>query len=108
MSKPEVEAHGLRKAFGKVQALDDLSLAAVPVVFLLVFTSAAFVPATAMPGWLQAFGTHQPVDALVNAERALILGGPAAHDVLISLAWSGGLLVVFALLAARTYARMGR
>jgi len=82
--------------------------AAVPVLFLLVFTSAAFVPSTAMPGWLQAFGTHQPVDALVNAERALILGGPAAHDVLISLAWSGGMLVVFALLAARTYARMGR
>jgi ABC-type multidrug transport system permease subunit len=78
------------------------------VVFLLVFTSAAFVPATAMPGWLQAFGTHQPVDALVNAERALILGGQAAHDVLISLAWSGGMLAVFVLLAARTYARMGR
>jgi ABC-type multidrug transport system permease subunit len=82
--------------------------AAVPVVFLLVFTSAAFVPATAMPGWLQASGTHQPVDALVNAERALILGGPATHDVLISLAWSGGSLAVFVLLAARTYARMGR
>ena len=64
--------------------------------------------ATVLPGWLQAFGTHQPVDALVDAERALILGGPAAHDILISLAWSGGLLVVFALLAARTYARMGR
>src|ERR1700691_6473385 len=151
MSKPAVEASGLRKAFGGVQALDGLSLAvpagsvlgllgpngsvvafgyaiswgfaslglrvsdpeaaqaaAVPVLFLLVFTSAAFVPSTAMPGWLQVFGTHQPVDALVNAERALILGGPAAHDVLISLAWSGGLLVVFALLAARTYARMGR
>lgn len=104
-SKPAVEAHGLRKAFGQVKALDGLSLA-VPVVFLLVFT--AFVPAVAMPGWLQAFGTHQPVDALDNAERALILGGPAAHDVVISLAWSGGLLVVFALLAARTYARMGR
>jgi ABC-2 type transport system permease protein/oleandomycin transport system permease protein len=82
--------------------------AAVPVIFLLVFTSAAFVPATSMPGWLQAFGTHQPVDALVTAERALILGGPAAHDVLISLAWSGGILLVFALLATRAYARMGR
>jgi hypothetical protein len=35
-------------------------------------------------------------------------GGPAAHDVLISLAWSAGLLLVFATLAARTYARMGR
>ena len=43
---------------------------------------------------------------MVNAERALILSGPATHDVLISLAWSGGLLVVFALLASRTYARM--
>jgi ABC transporter DrrB family efflux protein len=82
--------------------------AAVPVIFLLVFTSAAFVPATSMPGWLQAFGTHQPVDALVTAERALIRGGPAAHDVLISLAWSGGILLVFALLATRAYARMGR
>jgi ABC-2 type transport system permease protein/oleandomycin transport system permease protein len=82
--------------------------AAVPVVFLLVFTSAAFVPSNAMPGWLQAFGTHQPVNALVTAERALILGGPAARDVLISLAWSGGMLLVFALLAARSYARMGR
>ena len=58
--------------------------------------------------WCSKLPPHQPVDALVNAERALILGGPAAHDVLISLAWSGALLVVFALLAARTYARMGR
>jgi ABC-2 type transport system permease protein/oleandomycin transport system permease protein len=41
-------------------------------------------------------------------ERALIFGGPAANDVLISLAWSAGILVVFGLLAARTYARMGR
>jgi len=82
--------------------------AGVPLVFLLVFTSSAFVPSTAMPGWLQAVGTHQPVDALVVAERALILGGPAAHDVLVSLAWSAGVLLVFALLATRTYIRMGR
>jgi ABC-2 type transport system permease protein len=82
--------------------------AAVPIVFLLVFTSSAFVPSSAMPGWLQAFGTHQPVDALVLAERALILGGPAAHDVLVSLAWSAGILVVFAALAVRLYVRMGR
>ena len=82
--------------------------AGVPIVFLLVFTSAAFVPSSSMPGWLQAIGTHQPVDALVTAERALILGGPAARDVLISLAWSAGILLVFAVLATRTYIRMGR
>jgi ABC-2 type transport system permease protein len=82
--------------------------AAVPFVFLLVFTSAAFVPSASMPGWLQAFGTHQPVNALVSAERALITGGPAAHDVLISLAWTAGLLLVFAAIAVRGYVRMGR
>jgi ABC transporter DrrB family efflux protein len=82
--------------------------AGVPLVFLLVFTSSAFVPLRSMPGWLQAIGAHQPVNALVTAERALILGGPAASDVLISLAWSGGILIAFGLLAARAYARMGR
>ena len=82
--------------------------AAVPVLFLLVFTSAAFVPSHDMPGWLQAFGTHQPINALVTAERALLLGGPAGPDVIISLAWSGGLLAACTLLAARTYTRMSR
>lgn len=82
--------------------------AGVPVVFLLVFTSSAFVPTSSMPGWLQVIGTHQPVDALVNAERALILGDAAGHDVLVSLAWSAGILLVFATLAVRSYTRMGR
>lgn len=82
--------------------------AAVPVVFLLVFTSSAFVPSAAMPGWLQAFGTHQPVNALITAERALISGGPAAHDAAVSLAWSAGIFLLFAVLATRSYARMGR
>jgi len=80
----------------------------VPIVFLLVFTSSAFVPLRSMPGWLQAFGAHQPVNALASAERALILGGPAAHDVLVSLGWSAGILLVFGALSARVYARMSR
>jgi ABC-2 type transport system permease protein len=80
----------------------------VPIMFLLVFTSSAFVPAQAMPGWLQAIAAHQPVNALVSAERALIIGGTAAHDVLISLAWTGGILLVFAALSTWLYARLGR
>jgi ABC-2 type transport system permease protein len=92
----------------RVSDPEAASAAGVPLVSLLVFTSAAFVPSGSMPGWLQVVGTHQPVDALVNAERALILGGPAAHDVLISLAWSCGILLVFATVAVRTYIRLGR
>ena len=92
----------------RVSDPDAAQAAGVPVMFLLVFTSSGFVPLSSMPGWLQAIGAHQPVNALVNAERALILGGPAAHDVLTSLAWSAGILLVFAALSARTYARLGR
>jgi len=80
----------------------------VPIMFLLVFTSSAFVPTADMPGWLQAIALHQPVNALVGAERALIIGGAAAHDVLAALAWTGGILVFFAALSARIYARLGR
>jgi ABC-type multidrug transport system permease subunit len=81
--------------------------AGVPLMFLVVFTSCAFVPLSTMPGWLRV-GPHQQVTALVNAEHALTLGGPAAHDVLISVAWSAGILLAFSALAGRTCQRMSR
>ena len=82
--------------------------AGVPVMFLLVFSSAAFVPLSTMPGWLQVIGAHQPVTALVNAERALLLGGPAAGDVMSSVTWSVGLIAGFAVLATLAYRRTAR
>jgi ABC-2 type transport system permease protein len=82
--------------------------AGVPVMFLLVFASAAFVPLATMPGWLQAVAARQPLTALVDAVRALVLGGPTAGRVLTSVAWSCGLLIAFALLALRQYQRMNR
>lgn len=82
--------------------------AGVPIMFLLVFASSAFVPLATMPGWLQTVAGHQPVNALVTALRPLVLGGPTASHVLVSLAWSCGMLVVFAPLALRQYQRLGR
>lgn len=73
--------------------------AAVPVIFLLVFASSAFVPVDSMPGWLQAFATHQPVTAIVSAARALSLGGPTVGHVTAALAWIAGLLLAFVALA---------
>lgn len=74
--------------------------AAVPLVFVLVFASSAFVPVESMPGWLQAFATHQPVTAVVSGARALSLGGPAVAHVTAAVAWTVGLAVMFSLLAA--------
>jgi ABC transporter DrrB family efflux protein len=82
--------------------------AGVPIMFLLVFSSSAFVPVRTMPGWLQAIAVHQPLTALVDAERALVLGGPAAAHVFAALALTVGLLAVFVFIAARRYAHMSR
>ncbi|HEX4831689.1 MAG TPA: ABC transporter permease [Trebonia sp.] len=82
--------------------------AGVPVMFLLVFASPAFIPVQDMPGWLQSVAAHQPLAALVNALRPLVLGGPTASHVLSSVAWSAGLLVVFAVLSMLQYRRLTR
>lgn len=79
--------------------------ASFPVLALLVFASSVFVPVETMPGWLQAYTEHQPVSVTAEAARALMLGGPTTSPVLQSLAWSIGILVVFAPLAVRRYRR---
>ena len=80
--------------------------ACVPVILLLVFASSAFVPIHSMPSWLQVFANHQPVSVLISAVRALALGNPASSLALQTLAWSLGILLVFAPLASWRYQRV--
>ena len=79
--------------------------AAFPVLAPLVFASSAFVPIETMPPWLQTFAEHQPVSATASAVRALTLGGPAADDVIASIAWSVGLIAIFGTISVRLYRR---
>ncbi|MFF9511582.1 ABC transporter permease [Streptomyces sp. NPDC014724] len=78
---------------------------AVGGVWIFPFTliSSAFVPTDTMPGWLHAYAAHSPMTAAVNALRALFTGGPATSYVLQTVAWSVGLIAVFAPLAVRKY-----
>ncbi len=77
--------------------------ASFPILAPLSFASSAFVQVKTMPGWLQVFAAHQPVTVTVNAVRALCLGGPTASAVIQSLAWSLGLVLIFAPIAVRRY-----
>jgi ABC transporter DrrB family efflux protein len=96
-------------AAGSAQAAQGMSL----LVFPLTFVSSAYVPVESMPGWMQPIAEHQPVTAMVNAVRSLVLGGADAaglphstgHWVLVSLAWSVALVAVFAPLAVARYRR---
>jgi ABC transporter DrrB family efflux protein len=97
-------------------------------VFPLVFASSVFVPTDTMPGWLQGFATHQPITVTVNALRGLMLGREALVDfkpgmsaaqvanavsnaptvqgqVLLSVAWAVGIMIIFVPLAIRVYRR---
>jgi ABC-2 type transport system permease protein/oleandomycin transport system permease protein len=79
--------------------------ASFPILAVLVFASSAFVPLDSMPGWLQAYASHQPVTAAIDAVRALVLGGPTAGKVFTSVAWCIGIIAVFAPLAVSRYRR---
>ncbi len=89
-----------------VEGPESAQAASFPIMLPLVFASSAFVSPSTMPDWLQPFAEHQPVTAAVNAVRALVLGGPWAEKVLISLAWTVGIVAVFAPLAVRRYRKV--
>lgn len=69
----------------------------------LTFTSSAFVPIDTMPGWLQAWADINPVTHIVDAIRALIIGGPTATPLLQALSWLAALAAVVIPLALRHY-----
>lgn len=92
---------------------ETAQLMAFPVLMPLTFASSAFVPTANMPGWLQVWANNQPVSQLVNATRALmagsnpaVLGGTTTELVLKSVAWSVGILLVLAPLAAWRFRRL--
>ena len=63
-----------------------------------------------MPGWLQVFANNQPVTLVINAMRAMALGGPQFPlnpALWESLVWLAGVMIVFTPLAVRSYRRVG-
>jgi ABC transporter DrrB family efflux protein len=82
---------------------ETAGLAGLFPVIILTFTSSALVPVATMPGWLQAFAKINPITVMVDALRALCLGGPTARPAGEALAWIGGLLLITAPLAISRY-----
>ena len=75
------------------------------LIFPLTFISSAFVPVDSMPSALQTFAEINPFTVVVDAMRALWLGAPAGNSVWGAVAWSVGLVAVFAPLAVAKYRR---
>src|ERR1700678_673882 len=85
------------------------------ILFLpLTFISSAFVPTQGMPGWLQPVANWNPMSAIAAACRhlfgnpnpaSMVHAWPMEHRELAVVAWSVGMLLVFAPLAVRKYRR---
>ena len=75
------------------------------LVLPLTFASSVFADPDTMPGWLQGFVEVNPVTSVVDATRALMLGGPVADSLFESVLWMLGITAVFAPLAIARYRR---
>ncbi|HKJ36714.1 MAG TPA: ABC transporter permease [Solirubrobacterales bacterium] len=73
------------------------------LIFPLTFASSAFVPIDSMPSWLQGFAEINPFTTIVDAMRALWLGTPAGNSIWGAVAWSIGLIALFAPIATWRY-----
>jgi ABC transporter DrrB family efflux protein len=74
-------------------------------IFPLTFVSSAFVPPESMPAAIEWFAEINPFSTVVDALRALWIGGPAGNDVWAAFAWSIGIAIVFALISTHRYRR---
>lgn len=70
-----------------------------------LFFNSGFVPVTSYPGWLQPLVRYQPLSCAVEAMRAVGTGTAVAGPLALTVAWSAGLLAVFAVPAVRGYRR---
>ncbi len=73
------------------------------VLMPLQFGSSIFSPTRTMPGWLQNFTDYNPLSALADTTRGLMVGGPVTHSLWVTLAWTAGLTLVMAPIAIHKF-----
>ncbi|MCW5249176.1 MULTISPECIES: ABC transporter permease [unclassified Streptomyces] len=73
------------------------------VLMPLQFGSSIFAPTGSMPGWLRNFTEYNPLSNLADAARGLMVGGPVAHGLWMTLAWSAGITALMAPVAIHKF-----
>lgn len=84
---------------GAVQGIGFMAM------FPLTFGTNVLVPTDTLPGWLQAWVDANPVTAVMETARGLMVEGAVAGPALETVLWSVGVLAVFFPLAVRAYLR---
>jgi len=82
-----------------------VSTVAFLLPFPLVFGTSMVAPADTMPHWLQVWVDINPVSHALDASRGLLLGGPVAGPIVMTLLWSAIFFAIFAPLAVWVHRR---
>ncbi|MCT7372428.1 ABC transporter permease [Mycolicibacterium llatzerense] len=72
---------------------------------LLVMLSTGLAPLDAFPSWLHFFVEYQPISQITETLRGFTSGYVSTGNLIASLAWCVGLLVVFGTIAVRLQGR---
>jgi ABC-2 type transport system permease protein len=72
---------------------------------LIVLLSTGLAPVDAFPSWLQWFVHYQPVSQITETLRDFTVGQVEMSNLISSVAWCVGLLLVFGTIAVRTQRR---
>lgn len=95
-------------AIRNTEAIQQLA----PLALAFVMISNAFVPTTSMPSVLRTLAEWNPFSAAISAARSLFGNAPVpngplplAHPVLTTVIWSVAMILLFAPLTARRFAK---
>lgn len=83
-------------------SIEGSSAFSYPLIFL-PFISSAFLPTETMPTAVRAFAENQPVTAIVNSIRALLMNKPVGTEIWTALAWCVSILLIAWFFAMRAY-----
>lgn len=88
----------------KARTADGAGAFAYPLVFL-PFISSAFLSTETMPAPVRAFAQNQPVTAIVDSVRALLMNQPVGSEIWTALASCTGILLIAYFMSMRAYKR---
>ena len=95
----------LSVAFGPISKSVETASSLPMFLLLLPSPGSGFVPTDSMPAGLRWFAQYQPFTPATEALRGLLLGGPVAHDAIVTLIWSAAIASASYLWARRLFRR---
>ena len=90
-------------AFGLMVGSAEGAGAFIIFMMIFIYLSSGFVPTGTLPKVLRVFAENQPMTPIIESICALLLGTELNNNLVLTLVWCVGLLIVFYTLAIKLY-----